>query len=352
MFKFIRRSYRGLSIAAITLTASVSAFSQGVPPTPIPGRHPLPTPLPRTRVEPHVPRQPILMGQISERSINVDPGVNVWLPCVSRGSIKVTGWNRNEVRVFIDGGNRFNFVVQEKSSRTGEPVWIKVSGIQDKVRYGPASECIWGDEIEIDVPKNASVNIKGNEITARIDSVRKAEVKVVGGNLSLRNVANGIGAYAGQGDISVEASKGSISLESTTGNILVFDAGPSEIADMFRAKTNGGAISLQGLEHRQLDVSSISGSVNFSGDIRAGGTYNLRTLRGSIRMSIPEKSSSKIAATYGYGTFKSEIPIKIVTENVSEGPVKSVVGTMGGDGDAAIIRLTSNNGSIAITKKP
>jgi hypothetical protein len=348
MNKFIKRTYRGLLIAAIILPASISAIAQIVPQAPKPGHQPLPTPPPRTRVEPRVPRPPVMMGETSERSIKVDPSVNVWLPCVSRGSIKVTGWNRNEVRVFVEGGNKFNFVVQEKSPRSGEPVWIKVSGIQENVRHGPPSECIWGADIEIDVPTNASVNIKGNEITARIDSVKKAEVKVVGGNLSLRNVANGIGANTGQGDISVEASNGSISLESTTGNILVFDAGPSEIGDMFRAKTNGGAISIQGLDHRQLDVSSISGSVSFSGNIRTGGTYNLRTLRGSIRMTIPEKSAAKISATYGYGSFRSEIPIKIITENVSEGPVKSVVGTFGGD---AIIRLASNNGSIVITKK-
>jgi hypothetical protein len=340
----------GLLIAAIILPGSVSIIAQAVPPTPKPGHQPFPTPAPRTRVQPRLPRPPAVVGEVSERSIKVDPGVNVWLPCVSRGTIKVTGWDRNEVRVFIDGGNKFIFVVQEKSPSTGEPVWIKVSGIQDTARSGTASECIWGGDVEVDVPLNASVNIKGNEISARIDSVRKAEVKVVGGNLSLRNIANGIGAYAGQGDISVEASKGSISLESTTGNILVFEAGPSEIGDMFRAKTNGGAISLQGLGHRQLDVSSISGSVNFSGDIRSGGTYNLRTLRGSIRMSIPERSSSKISATYGYGSFRSEIPIEILTENISEGPVKSIVGTLGGGGDSAI-RLTSNNGSISITKK-
>ncbi len=347
MNKFIEITFRWLTIAIIALTASLAMPAQGVRPTDKTHRT---SPAPKPKNEPEPPSMPrIPRGEVSERSIKVDPGVNVWIPCVSRGSVKINGWNRNEVRVFVDGGNKFNYTVQEKSPQSGDPVWVKVSGVQPKGRFGPVSECIWGDDIEIDVPANASVNLKGQETTIRVDSVRKAEIKVVGGNISLRNVANGIGAYSGQGDITVEASRGSISLESTTGNILVFEAGPSEIADWFKAKTNGGTISLQGLTHRQVEVNSISGSVNFSGTIRTGGSYNLRTSRGSIRMAIPIAVSSKISATYGYGTFKSEIPIDIATENTSPGPIKTIVGTFGKGGDA-IIRLASNNGSIAITK--
>jgi hypothetical protein len=352
MTTLIKTTSRWLRIAVIALTASASVLSQGVPG---PEKYKAPPRLPsapkvKAESEPPPPPQ-VPDGDAFEKSIKTEPNVNVWIPCVSQGSIKITGWNRSEVRVFVDGGNTFNFTVQEKSPQSGSPVWIKVSGVQPKSQYGAVNECIWGDDIEIDVPMNASVNLKGREISSRIDSVRKVEIKAVGGNISLRNISNGIGAYAGQGDITVEASQGSISLESTTGNIFVFEAGPSEIADSFKAKTNGGAISLQGLAYRQVEVNSISGSVTFSGTIRSSGSYNLRTSRGSIRLAIPATTSSQISATYSYGSFRSEVPIDIATENIAEGPVKTVVGKIGKGGDA-IIRLASNSGSIAITKLP
>jgi hypothetical protein len=350
MKTLIEITSRWLIIAILALTASMPMFGQGVPsPEKAKGG---PPPAPKIKTEPEPPSWPrVPRGDVSEKSIMSDPNVNVWIPCVSRGSIKITGWNRSEVRVFVDGGNAFNFTVQEKSPQSGAPVWIKVSGIQPKGRYGPVSECIWGEDIEIDVPMNASINLKGQEIRSRIDSVRKVEIKAIGGNISLRNIANGIGAYAGQGDITVEASQGSISLESTTGNILVFEAGPSEIADWFKAKTNGGAISIQGLNYRQVEVNSISGSLTFSGNIRNSGSYTLRTSRGSIRMAMPLATSSQISATFTSGTFKSEIPIDIATENVSEGPIKTIVGKIGKGGDA-IVRLSSNTGSITISKMP
>lgn len=287
-------------------------------------------------------------GVTSEKSIKADGNVNISL-CVTQGSIKVNGWNRDEVRVFIEDGSKFGFKVQQKSAKTGEPVWIMIEGTQPKGKFAEVGECLWG-EIEIDVPRNATVNIKGRETSTTIDSVRKASLFTIGGDISLRNITNGITASAGQGDITVEHSQGAMILNSTTGNILVFEAGPSEIGDMFKAKTNGGAISLQSLTHRQVEVDSVSGSVAYMGDILNGGSYTLRTSKGSIRMTIPTSAAFKVSATFGQGTFNTDLPFKIETENISEGPVKSIVGIIGKGGDA-LVKLNSNYGTIAVKKQ-
>ena len=293
---------------------------------------------------------PMVGGDTSEKSIKVDSNVNLSL-CVTQGKIKVNGWNRSEVRVFVHDGSKFGFKVLQKSMKTSDPVWIMVAGIEPKMgKFSAPGECIWGGEIEIDVPINATINIKGQETTTTIDSVKKVSVRTIGGDITLRNITGGITASAGQGDVTVEESEGAMILESTTGNILVFDAGPGEIGDMFRAKTNSGSISLQQLQYRQIEVGSISGSVAFSGEILNGGSYSLSTSKGSIRMSIPAASSCQISATYGYGNFSTEIPVKIETENISQGPVKSIVGKLGNGGEASL-KLTTNNGSIGIKKQ-
>ncbi|MEO6050087.1 MAG: DUF4097 family beta strand repeat-containing protein [Pyrinomonadaceae bacterium] len=289
-------------------------------------------------------------GNTSEKSIMVDSGVNLSL-CIPQGTVKVNGWKRNEVRVFVDGGSKFGFKVLQKSAKKGDPVWIMVAGIEkNKNKYSAPTECIWGNEIEIDVPLNATINIRGRQTTTKIDSVKKVNVNTIGGDISLRNFSNGITANAGQGDITVEESEDAMILDSTTGNILVFEAGPSDIGDMLKAKTNSGSISMQQIAHRQIEVNSISGSVAFNGEMLNGGLYSMSTSRGSIRLAIPSASSCKISATYGYGSFNREIPVKLDTENISEGPVKSIVGTLGKGGDATL-ELTSNNGSIVIKKQ-
>lgn len=299
--------------------------------------------------EPPISVSVLTTSENTEKSIKVDAGVNLSL-CVSTGTVKVNGWDRNEVRVFIDEGSKFAFVVRDKAAQSGNPNWLKVVRAEAKPAYAYSNECVTGGEIEIDMPRTGSIIISGKETTSRVDSIRKAEISTAGGAISLRNITGGIAAVSNEGDVTVESSKGAIKLETTTGNVIVFDVAPAEIGDLFIAKTHGGMISLQDLTHRQVDVGSISGSVAYNGVIRNGGAYNLTTLKGSIRMSIPTDSSCFLSATYGSGRFVTEIPFDAKTENIQSGPLKTVVGTFGKGGDARI-KLTTNNGSINIIKK-
>ncbi len=335
-----------LALAAAVFYALPAAAQRTEPPEPPakPGVKNTPrVPLPKAEVWSHD-------GYTSERTIAVEGNVNISM-CITGGDLKINGWNRNEFRVYVKGGTRFNFKVQQTSPKTGLPVWVMLNGAGEQAGdRGAQGDCIRGDEIEMDVPTGASVNIKGQEAATTIDSVRKVGIRMIGGDIDIRNVAVGISAFAGQGDITVEGSTGPMMLESTTGNIVVFEAGPSEVGDIFKAKTNSGTVSLQGLQYRQVDVNSISGSVIYSGDILNGGNYGIATLNGAIRLTIPQTTKSFVIASYGFGAFNSEIPVKTLTENITPGPVKSIKGTLGGGGDATL-KLTTNNGSISIKKQ-
>lgn len=310
----------------------------------------LPAPVPSHRPGPMPPAiAPMMGGDSSEKSLKVDSNVNIGL-CVTQGTVSVNSWKRDELRVFVHDGSKFGFKVTQKSEKTGDPVWVMVMGVDARKKNSVPTECISGGEIEIDAPANAMVKIKGEDVNTSIDGVRKVYVQVSGGSISIRNIAQGIVAKTYQGGINVEESKGPMELETTNGNLVAFEVGPSDIGDTFAARTNGGTISLQKVEHRQLDVSSILGSLVYNGPILNGSTYNLSTTNGSIRLALPLTTACKLSATYGNGSFESELPFKLATENVMGGPIKTVVGTLGGGGDAVIKLTVSNNGSIAIKK--
>lgn len=337
-------------ILALCLTAlpPLAAFAQTVPPA-TPGK-----PGVGVKVTPAVkvfkPRGKVFRSehQDSEKSIAVDGKVNVYLPCVIEGNVKINGWDRSEVRVFVKDGSRVGINVAQKDKKTGNPVWIVVTRAEPSENEREQSECIYGEEIEIDVPRMASINVKGQETITRINSVRKASVKNIGGDISLRNIAEGVEATTYEGDVTVEDSSGAFNLESATGNIVAFEIAPSEIGDVFKAKTNNGAISLQSLEHRQIEVNSISGAISFNGEFLSGGLYNFGTSNGLINLTIPADSSCKIAASYGFGGFRSEIPVTKVTENKYPGG-QNIVATMGKG--TATLNLTTASGAIRIVKK-
>lgn len=284
----------------------------------------------------------------AEKSLAVDAKVNISL-CVSEGKINVHGWDRNEIRAYVSSsGSQVGFKTLQKN-KSDQPVWVMVLGFDPmQTGEGKADECLSGDQIELDVPRGATVNIKGQESATTIESVGKVRIDINGGGIFLSDIAGGIEARTNRGGVTVGNSSGSIALANTEGNIIAFDVSPSEIGDVFKAKTVSGAIVLQGIEHRQVDAGSISGSIKFMGDFLSGGQYNFDTTSGAILLSIPEKSSCKLTAFYGFGQFKSDIPLENVKKSPTSG-AQNITGQIGAG--EATLNLKTFSGSIFLKAK-
>ena len=253
----------------------------------------------------------------TEKAIAVDPNVNIQIPCVSEARVTVNGWQRDEIRVFIRNGSTVNFKVHEKDPKTAKPVWVVIGRQASGSMAG--TDCVSGERIDIEVPAKASIKMMGRQTETRIDSVKRVEVKNLGGNVSIRNISGGIGVGSYEGDVTVENSSGEISIETYSGNIIAFEVAPGQIGEVFRAKTSNGTITMQQVEHRQIDANSVTGSLMFNGKFLPGGIYGFKTQNGAIKLVIPGDSSCRVSAWYGFGAIKSEIPLKIETENVTEG---------------------------------
>lgn len=302
-------------------------------------------------VKPQPPKTPVINKSQTpaEKSLAVDSKVNISL-CVTAGKISVNGWERDEIRAYVSrGGSQVGFKILQKSRQTEKPVWVMVLGFDPaNVNEREANECLMGDEIELDVPRGATVNIKSRISETTIESVGKARIESVGGNIFLNNISQGIEAKSYEGNITVSKSGGAIGLSTTTGNIVAFDVSPSEIGDFFKAKTINGAITLEQIEHRQIEASTSTGSIKFTSEFSDGGKYDFGTQNGTILLMIPEKTSCKITAFYGFGQFISEIPLQNERRSNAIGS-QSLTGQIG-NGEAAL-NLKTFNGRILIRKK-
>src|SRR5215213_1409214 len=74
-------------------------------------------------------------GVTSERSMLVEPNVAIKL-CVAHGELRINGWRRNEVRVFVKQGRSFRLKELEKSPQSGKANWLWVGNIVEG-RPGP-----------------------------------------------------------------------------------------------------------------------------------------------------------------------------------------------------------------------
>lgn len=350
-------------IAACAVLAGTQGivYSQGSPP-PRPPRTPVARPEPAAKPAPPAGVSPADYGPGEggdyERAITVDQKVSVTL-CVSTGSVKINGTAGDEVRVFVRDGSNIKFNIREKDPDNGKPVWIALAGAAPELPKGPkgpknppvnphtVTDCLWGNEIEIDVPSGASVTLKGRRISADLDSLRKAVVNTAGGNLSLSNVTEGVEASTYEGSVTVRESRGPMKLDTTTGNIIIFGVSPSEIGDVMRAKTSGGNIFMQMVGHRQVEANSITGGVTYSGKLLNGGLYNFSTSNGALNLNLPPESSARVNASFGFGQCNVDIPMEDVVQS-AEGGLKKLTGVIGG-GDATL-KLTTTSGSIRLKR--
>jgi len=336
----------------LCLAAGVVMAQKDVPP-PTPKPAPIAKPEKAVKVwvpgPPRPPRYPRYDGVTTEKAIAADPNVAVQL-CVSEGDVKINGSSANEVRVFVRNGRKFEFRSLEKNPETGKANWVQLARATGETPIaGPFANCLSGDSIEIDMPSRGSLMISGRSATVTVDSVYKATVKLIEGDVSVRNISGGLYARTEQGELLAESISGDIGLETTTGNIVAFDLKSSRPGEPLKVNTIRGTISLQNVSHRQIDASATSGSVKYVGTFEGGGLYKFRSASGRIGLLLPADVNCKVSASYGYGNFDSSFPIKILTENVVPGG-KVMVGEIG-NGKGPVVNLSTTSGSIRIVKQ-
>jgi hypothetical protein len=342
----------------LCLAAGVAAAQKDLPP---PTPKPAPAAKPDKSVKvtdkakvkvpepPRAPRWDNFRRDTSEKAIPADPNVAVKL-CVSDGDVKVNGSEKNELRVFVRNGRKFEFRALEKNPETQKATWVWLTRAGGETpAAGPFVNCLSGDSIEIDIPLRGSVTIEGRSATVSVDSIGKATVKLIEGDIAIRNVAGGLYARTEQGGLIAESVSGEIGMETTTGNIVAFDLKSARPGDSLKVSTIRGTISLQNVSHRQIEATATSGSVKYVGNFVAGGIYKFRSASGRIGLLLPDKVDCKVSASYGFGNFDSSFPIKILTENLVPGG-KIIVGELG-NGKGPVVNLSTTSVSIRILKQ-
>jgi hypothetical protein len=180
---------------------------------------------------------------------------------VTQGNVKVNGWNRGEIRVVVRDGTKFNFKVQAENA-SGVPALLSLFAVDMKGRG--SSDCSGATRSRSTRPVNATVTVKGKEIHTTVDTIRRATVYIIGGDIILRNVVEGVtclhraGRHHGRGIYrSDDPSKRLPGTSSSSTRVRVRSATIS-------VRRPTAVISrCQQLGYRQVEVNSISGSGTF-----------------------------------------------------------------------------------------
>ncbi len=298
-------------------------------------------------------------GDDSELSIEVGSKVYVSIK-VCDGDLEINGWDRDEVRAFVSEGDPFEFRVLERDSKSNKPIWVEIQSKTDMSAKRTSSRfeyigyrdmpkrfnCLEGDKISLDIPRNASIRIEGEADDMNISDIHSLEIGKGSGDINLANIENGVRVKTYGGDITATDLGGTVDIVSTNGDTSIYKTRSSDPGDYLSVKAFDGGISLQSIGHRDVKTSTVSGDINFEGKVFERGRYNFSSQQGDINLRIPELSSCKVSATLG-GAFRTDISFSDFTI-AQAGELKSVSGKLGtGSG---VISVSTIGGSLGIRK--
>ncbi|HEV2132386.1 MAG TPA: DUF4097 family beta strand repeat-containing protein, partial [Longimicrobiaceae bacterium] len=149
---------------------------------------------------------------INER-IPVSPTGEVEIHNLS-GSVRVSGWNRNEVQVTGTLGQG----VERLEISEGDPMRIRVV-----------------------LPREAR-NVRGTDLEIRVPARRDVNVRTVSANIDVEDVQGNVQARSVSGQVRVGGSSQSVDAESVSGNVEI-----SANTPQVRAKTVSGMLRLNGV---------------------------------------------------------------------------------------------------------
>jgi hypothetical protein len=159
-----------------------------------------------------------------------------------------------------------------------------------------ASHCNSVSDVELDVPRGATVHIRVREGDVDIDAVAEAHVESLNGDVDVRRITRAVYVSCLSGDVSLSDSKGRARLNSVSGSVEAVHVSPAATGDEFEARSTSGDVSLERVGHASVKGATTSGSVRMSGPLAGSGVYEFATHSGDVTMELPPDSSFRVNA--------------------------------------------------------
>ena len=303
------------------------------------------------------------------------------------GRITVTGWDRDTVAAKATSTNRAEEVavrITEATSPHGALLITPETGsgkvhLEVKLPRHAEVEVVssHGDVEAADL--NGPVAVDSGSGSVSVNRVNSLEVRARSGDLVVNNVGGQATLAMGSGDLVAKGIKGNLTVRVRSGDVRVEDIGGliniavtsgdltaqhvggdvrvvSISGDItvecakgrVEANTTSGSITLTGIDG-DVDANTTSRDILWTGTLRPGGRYNMKSLSGEVRMVIQADAPGFTATLASYsGEIETDFPLKLETPFQRGSIGRRIIGRYGdgrGDGRA---QITLNSFSKAV----
>ncbi|MBI4552855.1 MAG: DUF4097 family beta strand repeat protein [Candidatus Latescibacteria bacterium] len=267
------------------------------------------------------------------------------------GNITVRTWDHAEIR--IQAKKIAHTDDDEEGKEMVEQVEIEVEehdGNVDVRTVYPERSGWWGDRrisvsviYEVTVPERASVRLTSVSGSIDIAGPRgEVAAKAVSGKVVIADITSRVLGESVSGDVIASRLTGDAELVTVSGDVEA-----RSVKGDLEARTTSGQIELQDVTAARLSAHSTSGTIRLEGPIVKGGSYDLETTSGGIRLVVPPDAAFNLRAQAFSGSIDSDLPVTL------RGPIstgrerrRSLNGTVNGGG--AFVTLSAMSGHIQI----
>jgi DUF4097 and DUF4098 domain-containing protein YvlB len=258
-----------------------------------------------------------------------------------KGDVTITAWDRNEVHV---GGELGNGAVPLTIEGSDNNLSIKVQaqGQNGWLNWG-SDKAMSATKLDVSVPRGASLKVSVVSAPLSVDGIDGGDIEVnsVSGRVRINAQTPMLHVVTVSGNVAFSGQARQAKLQTVSGDILAPSLGHT--VDL---QTVSGRIQAGGGPWQQLNLSTVSGDVQLTGGLAAGGTMSIDSMSGDLQLQFPASLSSSVHAK----TFSGDLRSDFGTPRQPEHGPGSTLDTVAGRGDGKI-SIETFSGDLRIRKQ-
>jgi len=236
--------------------------------------------------------------------------------CVASGTLKVRGWDKDEIHVRSLDAAQIEF---KRIDKPKDP--MKPAGRVDVMvfdRSGAANtklDCQAVASVEMDVPAGATVQVQTRDGDITIAGVAGAYAGSQNGDIMIERATKLVEAGSLGGSIYLKDSSGRVNLSSAGGVVEVMNVRPLDDEDTFEVGTVSGDIQLTRVSNPRVTAKTVNGTVTMTGPLAKAGFYSFQNTTGDVVLGMPHDASFRLSAKISEKPgIVSDFALKYLTE--------------------------------------
>lgn len=246
------------------------------------------------------------------------------------GEVVIHTWDKDSVHV-----------VARHQSRTTVNIRPNAAGLSIEATgtRGPQGSV----DFDITAPAWMPIKVEGTYNFVTMDGVQgEVHADTVSGDIVIRGGTGIITAKSVQGEVQVDGARGKVNVSSVNEKIRITDSSGDIMAESIN-----GAITMIGIESKNVEASTVNGTITYEGKLVDGGRYNFSTHNGDLLLGVPDTANATFTIRTYQGGFSTDLPLPNINRaDVQRG--RRVVTTLGNG--SADVYLETFGGAIRLRR--